>query len=225
MAPAYDRIVRLLEFAPAFAAGVAVLWTETPAVALVWFAASRLAYVGFVASTLVSRDRRPVEPREQALAAWERFRARAEWLMWNDAVAFSAVVLATRGSLDADPLLCLAAGAALFALGVGVKVWAARSIADGGYFWRDFFVPEETALSARGPYRLLSHPMYTIGYAHVYGIAVAFRSLPALLCGVFAQTTMLLLEAAVEAPHFKRLLAARGEADPRNSAAPSPSKN
>src|SRR5689334_14348812 len=96
MAPAVDWVTRQLRFAPAFAAGVAVLWADSLLVALLWFTASRLAYVGYAAATLVARDRRPLPPRE-ALPAWERFKARAEWLMWNDAVAFSAVVLHSRG--------------------------------------------------------------------------------------------------------------------------------
>jgi protein-S-isoprenylcysteine O-methyltransferase Ste14 len=209
MVPVLDWVARRLQYAPSFAAGVAVLWADRLDVALAWFLASRLAYVGFAASTLIACDRRPLPPRE-ALPAWNRFRARAEWLMWNDAVAISALVLQSRGTLDADPLLAIVAGAALFALGVGVKAWAARTISSAGYYWRDFFLPNEAPPPvATGPYRWLAHPMYTVGYAHVYGVALVFRSTPALLCGVFAQATMLLLEGAVEAPHFRRTYARR----------------
>src|SRR5206468_3748898 len=108
MAPALDWVARHLRYAPAFAVGVAVLWTESLAVALGWFALSRLAYVGYAATTLTARERRPLPPLD-ALPAWERFRDRAEWLMWNDAVAFSAVVLMTSGSIEAGFVPCLLA--------------------------------------------------------------------------------------------------------------------
>ena len=209
---AVDWVTRQAKYAPAFAAGVAVLWTDLLSVALVWFAASRLTYVGYAAATLVARDRRPLPP-ESARLAWDRFRGVAEWLMWNDAVAFSAVVLQSRGSLDLSPWVAIPAGVALFALGVGVKTWAARSISRGGYYWRDFFLPAEAPPVATGPYRFLAHPMYTLGYAHVYGVALVFRSTPALLCGVLAQASMLCLEGFVEAPHFARTYAHRSAGD------------
>src|SRR5262249_50839061 len=139
MVPAIDWVTRQLRFAPAFAAGVAILWIDDLLVAIAWFVACRLAYVLFTAATLVSRDRRPLAPRERALAAWDVFRTRVEWLMWNDCVAFSAVVLQSRGSLEGNPWLWLGAGLALFGIGVVVKTWAARCISEGAYFWRDFF--------------------------------------------------------------------------------------
>ena len=70
--------------------------------------------------------------------------------------------------------------------------------------WRNFFVHEEKTFSASGPYKLFANPMYTLGYAHAYGVALAWLSFPGLLAAAFAQATILALNALIEQPHFRR---------------------
>jgi protein-S-isoprenylcysteine O-methyltransferase Ste14 len=128
--------------------------------------------------------------------------------MDNDAVAFGAMCLVTR---DTFPLpeprwAAVAAGALLCVAGVGVKVWAKLSLAEGGYLWRNFFLPREhERVSARGPYRWFANPMYTVGYAHAYGFALALGSAPGLAGAAFAQAAILLLNALVETPQVERM--------------------
>ena len=103
-----------------------------------------------------------------------------------------------------------------------MKVWAASSLAPGTYHWRDFFVPADGRVrSTSGPYRFLSNPMYTVGYAHAYGVAVFLRSAPGLWAAAIAQDAILLLMVTVERPHVLRL-PARGAAagKPRARSAP-----
>jgi protein-S-isoprenylcysteine O-methyltransferase Ste14 len=148
-------------------------------------------------------DGTPIEVRD---AAWRRFSNRVSWLMDNDAVAICTLVVATRGTLDVGMKLpvAIAAGVVLCAVGVSVKFWAGAHLPEGSYHWRDFFVPEESHFSASGPYRFFANPMYTIGYAHAYGVALAWLSFPGLLAAAFAQATILALNAFVEQPHFRR---------------------
>ncbi len=112
----------------------------------------------------------------------------------------------TRCTLIAPtPWWLIAAGVLLIVIGVGVKSWAVASIGPGSYYWRDFFLPSENTYRVTGPYRWLSNPMYTVGYAQAYGFALAMGSAPGLVMAAFAQVTILLLHVLVERPHFRRL--------------------
>ncbi len=208
-----DTIARwlrqIVSHAPAILVGLAVLAVGSAPLAAVWCAASRLAYVGFVAESLRRRTtERPNTAETGADADWRRFRTRASWLMDNDAVAFGALCLVTRGSLDVPvpAWAMIAAGLALIAIGLGTKVWASASLPDGAYHWRSFFVTEEVVrVSTIGPYRFLSNPMYTVGYAHAYGFALVFGSVWGLVAALCSQSLMLLFAAVVERPHFRDL--------------------
>ena len=123
-----------------------------------------------------------------------------------DGLAFGALVIVTRDTLEmpAPRWVPIALGLALCVLGLAVKVWATKSLSDGEYFWRSFFVRgEREGLSARGPYRWLSDPMYTLGYAHAYGFALAFLSAPGLVASVGAQAAILGLNHVVERRHVE----------------------
>ena len=210
--PARDRALarygrHLVMLAPQILVGVGVLNSGSMALAIAYFAVSRLTYMGYAAFMLRRAPRSdsgmPIEVRE---AAWRRFSGRVSWLMDNDAVAICTLVVATRGSLDVGmPLwVAITVGAALCIVGISVKLWAGAHLPEGSYHWRDFFVPEETHFSASGPYRFFANPMYTLGYAHAYGVALAWLSFPGLLAAAFAQATILGLNAFVEQPHFRR---------------------
>lgn len=206
-------------------AALLVLASGSAALAAAWFALSRLAYVGYVgaalrAETLRAALRRADPPREQAEAAWQGFREVAARLMFSDALALGVLSLVTRGTLDLCGPLCIAAGIALIALGIGVKTWASASLDPGTFYWRDFFVPaEHRDVSAAGPYRWLADPMYSLGYAHAYGFALLLASGPGLAGAAFAQVAVLLLARLVERPHvLRRVEAARADAGTASAA-------
>jgi protein-S-isoprenylcysteine O-methyltransferase Ste14 len=164
---------------PSIAAGCALAFAAPPWAAVSWFAASPLAYVGFVAAS--QRRQAREGPRAASIATCAAIPGVApDW----------AFVLA---------------GAALCAVGLGTKVWASRSLPEGAYHWRNFFVTGEAQeFSRRGPYRWLRDPMYTVGYAHAYGFALAFRSSTGLVCAACAQAAMLVLNHVVERPDLER---------------------
>lgn len=204
---------------PVVLAGLLVAWTGSLRLGVLWFAASRIAYVLYVGLTLAWVARHgPASLREGPEKAWLRFRSISSWLMDNDAVAFGALCVVSLDSFApvVPRWVPVAAGAVLFAVGVGVKTWAAASLDSGAYHWRNFFVPrKEGGLSAAGPYRWLKNPMYTLGYAHAYGFALAFCSGPGLLAAAFAQALMLTLNQLVERPHLPA--AAAEESDARDA--------
>ena len=70
-------------------------------VALGYSVLSRLAYVLYIGLALRRADAQPVS-RDAAAPAYARFRRRAALLMYHDGIAFVAVCLLTRGSLDPE---------------------------------------------------------------------------------------------------------------------------
>ena len=163
---------------------------------------SRLAYVTYVGFAL---------RREELYGPsgnFRRFRRRAAFVMNNDAVAFVVLCLATRNTfrLPIPISASIAVGAALAIIGVGTKLWAARTLGSAAYYWQNFFEPELAGGPvSSGPYRFVLNPMYTIGYLQTYGLALILRSLPGLFASVFAQAAIFTFYLLVEKPHFQRL--------------------
>lgn len=183
--------------------------TTPQAAAFAYAVASRIAYVVFVGVALRRQERDAVFTRALGAAAgFLRFRRAASVLMNNDAVAFILLCVVTRGTF-APPVprsIAIAAGVVFIAVGLGIKLWAARTLGSNAYYWHNFFEPEEAPgpVSA-GPYRFASNPMYTLGYLQTYGLALVFASWPGLLASVLAQAAILTFYFTVEKPHFDRL--------------------
>ena len=97
-------------------------------------------------------------------------------------------------------------GAVLAIIGLGTKLWAARTLGSDAYYWHNFFDPEEAiGPVSSGPYRFISSPMYTIGYLQTYGLALMLRSFPGIIAAGFSQVAILTFYHVVEKPHFRRL--------------------
>ena len=196
-----------LGHAPLVLAGLVVAFVGSAPLAGAWFVACRSAYVLLVGFWLHAEAKHAALSRRLGQeAAWLKFSARAARLMVGDAVAFGALCVATRGTfvLPGPSWLVFAAGALLVVLGVGTKAWAAASLPKGTFYWRDFFVPaQHRTRILSGPYRWISNPMYTVGYAQAYGLAILLGSGPGLAGAVLAQLAILALAALVERPHFR----------------------
>lgn len=187
----------------------AILALGSVGAALGYFAASRLAYVLFAGFSLRAQD-----DRQWWTARWgteegfRRFRRSVTMLMTNDGASIGLVCWLGRGTLETrlPEWATIAIGLALVALGVGVKSWAVASVGSDAYFWRSFFVPPgNTRYVATGPYRWMENPMYTVGYAQAYGLALALRSLPGLGAALFAQSCMLAFNRWAEKPHTEKM--------------------
>jgi protein-S-isoprenylcysteine O-methyltransferase Ste14 len=174
---------------------------------------SRLAYAGGVGWALRQEERRRLFSAGRGVEAGFRlFRRIASSAMNIDALSFVVLCLATRGSLGdgMPPMVLIPAGFVLVAAGIGVKLWAARSLGAPAYYWYDFFVPGSAKLpDPPGPYRYLDNPMYTVGYLHAYGFALMCGSAWGLAAAVFDQAAILAFQHFVERPHVARLFAGR----------------
>jgi len=200
---------------------VAVLLSGSAPVALSYAIAARLAYAGLVTVALISQDRYGWFTRRWgAEGGFRRFRALALLLMNHDGAAFVLACWAGRGTLEI-PLpgwAALAAGAVLAATGIGVKTWAARTLPDGAYTWRSFFVPPgESRWVVTGPYRWIRNPMYTVGYLQCWGLALGLRSVPGLWASGVAHAAILLVNHLAERPHSARLKARAHESSSREA--------
>ena len=170
---------------------------------------SRLAYVLLVGGVLrrEERDGRYTQRFGRA-EAFRRFRRTAALIMNHDAFAFVVLCLATRDTwqLALPAALTIGVGAVLVVIGLGTKLWAARTLGSNAYYWHNFFDPDGAiGPVATGPYRFISSPMYTVGYLPTYGLALLFRSFPGLIAAVFSQAAILTFNFLVEKPHFQRL--------------------
>jgi protein-S-isoprenylcysteine O-methyltransferase Ste14 len=170
---------------------------------------SRMAYVLFIGGVLRREDQGGMYTKRFGRAeAFRRFRRTAAIVMNHDAFAFIVLCLATRGTwhLQVSTAASFTLGAALVIIGLGTKLWAARTLGRDAYYWHNFFDPERAiGPVSTGPYRFVSSPMYTIGYLQTYGLALLLRSFPGLIASVFNQVTILTFYFLIEKPHFRRL--------------------
>jgi protein-S-isoprenylcysteine O-methyltransferase Ste14 len=214
MAPPPDRsaAASAVALAALAVAWVAILRLDAPVFAFAFFLLSRMAYVGFAGVALRAQDGSEWWTRRWGPeGGFLRYRRAVSVLMNNDGVALALVCWTSRGSLppSAHPVLVAALGGLLVALGIGMKSWAARTLGPGSYHWRSFFLPAAPgAFKTSGPYRWFRNPMYTVGYAHAYGLALLLRSTPGLIAALVAQSLILLLNHWAERPHTERMRSA-----------------
>ena len=159
--------------------------TAAQAAILAYAILSRMAYVLFVGSALRRQEKDGVyTKRFGRVEGFRRFRRTVALIMNHDAFAFVVLCLATRNTwhLALPTVATVATGAVLVIIGLGTKLWAARTLGSDAYYWHNFFDPDAAiGPVSTGPYRFLSSPMYTIGYLQTYGLALMLRSFPGLL--------------------------------------------
>lgn len=169
---------------------------------------TRLLYVGYVGWSLLTARNPSPEPQQSRYA---RFRIGAQLVMHNDVTALIVLCWVTRNTFDPGipPWAVWTIALTLGAIGFGIKAWAASAIGDDGYYWRDcFFPPRHSTASLAGPYRWIKNPMYTVGYAHAYGLALAVYSLYGLIASAYYQIAILTFLVLIEKPNFNRVYAA-----------------
>ncbi|MBV8882182.1 MAG: phosphatidylethanolamine N-methyltransferase family protein [Planctomycetaceae bacterium] len=205
-------LIDLAVHAAGLALGAAVAFIpEQDAPALAYFAAARLSYVIYVSIGLRAQSQRlGLESRETAEARHAAFHCRVLRLQNIDGIAFAALCVGTRSTFPWSgwEWAYMLAGAVLIVAGVVTKAWAVRCLGFDSYTWHDFFVPKERFVPCKsGPYRFLADPMYTVGYLHTYGIALACGSWYGLAGAIFAHASIMIVNELVEKPHFRRLCA------------------
>ena len=121
-----------------------------------------------------------------------------------DGLTLGAVIVLSAASLQLSLSFqwTLVIGIILICSGIGVKLAAYRIVGAKGYYWYNFFCGDEERLyAARGVYRYLDNPMYTLGYLHAFGFALAFRSLWGLVFAFFDLAVIWAFHFCFESPH------------------------
>ncbi len=102
-----------------------------------------------------------------------------------------------------EPLV-LAAGVALFAVGLAVKLWATLTVGVDVYYFRDMFLGRPlTAACDSGPYRFLHNPMYSVGQLQGYGYALLDGSIPGVIAAASGHLLIYAFYAVAERPFVR----------------------
>jgi protein-S-isoprenylcysteine O-methyltransferase Ste14 len=77
---------------------------------------------------------------------------------------------------------------ALFMIGWGIKIWAAKVVGVDIYYWKDMFYGKKISdFVEEGPYKFINNPMYGLGQLQTYATAVWYLSWPGLIAAVINQ--------------------------------------
>jgi len=118
---------------------------------------------------------------ERAFRAYETL-AGLMFLNQGLGVGCMAALHAPRWEQVVPAPLVLAAGVALFVVGLVFKLWATLTVGVDVYYFRDMFLGRPLAPACDGgPYRFLRNPMYSVGQLQGYGYALLYGSLPGLV--------------------------------------------
>ncbi|KAI0244217.1 phosphatidylethanolamine N-methyltransferase, partial [Massospora cicadina] len=113
------------------------------------------------------------------------FQARSDWAWWENL------------------LRCVVAGL-LIAFNVAVKLDAHRVVKDFAWYWGDFFFLVEQTLTFDGVFELAPHPMYSLGYAGYYGVALLTASSTVFYVSLMVHAAQFIFLVLVENPHIEK---------------------
>lgn len=164
----------------------------------------RLAYFFYIGLTLKSQHLKKEKNDQDSYSEWQRFKKKASLILNVDGLTLGLVIVLSAASLQL-PLSftwTLVIGIILICAGIGVKMAAYRIVGEKGYYWHNFFCgDDERQYAARGVYKYLDNPMYTLGYLHAFGFALVFRSLWGLVFALFDWMVILAFYFYFESPH------------------------
>ncbi|KPI84331.1 phosphatidylethanolaminen-methyltransferase-lik e protein [Leptomonas seymouri] len=139
--------------------------------------------------------------------AWMLFRQIENVVLANDLVSYCvlSVVCCEELSLTSPvDLLCFFFGCATIAFALWCKSDAHRVVGDFAWYWGDFFFLLDKSLTFDGIFQMFPHPMYTVGYAFMYGVPVMTKSYTLFYMSLFGHLCQLAFLAFVENPHIDR---------------------
>lgn len=158
-----------------------------------------------------------------AFNAWLVFRALSMLILSNDGCSYIILTLACFNPISSASLpqllVCFPVGLALIGFSFWSKASAHHVLGDYAWYWGDFFFTLDQHLTFDGVFELFPHPMYTVGYAAYYGVALICRSYTLLAVSLAAHIMQLSFLALVEEPHIKMIYAPKPSPNK-----PSPSK-
>lgn len=118
----------------------------------------------------------------------------------------TSLVIGPGSVLPGSAAFAHVAGGLMFGVGLVVKLWSTLVLGVDGYYYRDMFVGRSvSAFECRGPYKVLSNPMYGVGQLHAYGYAVYNQSMSGVAAAALCQLLTYAFYFGVERPFVARV--------------------
>ncbi|KAN0113521.1 Phospholipid methyltransferase domain containing protein [Russula decolorans] len=138
---------------------------------------------------------------------WLLFRQAVDIILINDFLSFCLFAFACfrvpSGLSMFVHVLRWVGGIVLIAFNLWVKSEAHHVVKDYGWYWGDCFF-QRGALVFDGVFELAPHPMYSVGYAWIYGISLIVGSYPVLFVSLAAHSAQFAFLIFFENPHIER---------------------
>ncbi|KAI0296989.1 phospholipid methyltransferase-domain-containing protein [Multifurca ochricompacta] len=143
---------------------------------------------------------------------WLLFRQAVDIILINDFLSFCLFAFACfrvpSGLSMFIHVLRWLGGIVLIAFNLWVKSEAHHVVKDYGWYWGDCFF-QRGALVFDGVFELAPHPMYSVGYAWIYGISLIVGSYPVLFVSLAAHAAQFAFLVFFENPHIERFYGQR----------------
>lgn len=166
----------------------------------------------FLESSVIFTDHSEFRVKDypEEFGAWMLFRQVENVILANDltsyAILFVVCVVKNIEALwqfSALPSVMLGVFSVWFAL--WSKVDAHRVLSEFAWYWGDFFFLVKKEVAFDGIFQMFPHPMYTVGYAFIYGLPLISNSFILFWVGVFAHACQMLFLVFVEEPHIQKV--------------------
>lgn len=118
--------------------------------------------------------------------------------------AFKPIFILSENYIYIFHFMIYVAGAILIIGSVYSKMLSHKVIGYYAWFWGDFFFRIDKTLKFDGIFELFPHPMYTVGYAWMYGSSLIAGSYPVLALAMFSHLLQIGFLFYVEEPHIQR---------------------
>lgn len=123
-------------------------------------------------------------------------------------LAFKAFPFATFSFTSGLDMTYVVIGGLLIALNVWSSTSSFAAVGDFGWFYGDFFIPEQqfkSPLVYTGIYRYMNNPDCFLGHLAFYGMAVVSQSSTLIVLAVLSQVSHFIFLNSVEVPHMNSL--------------------
>ena len=182
---------------------------HSPVFAVAFFLISTTAYIAFLYIVLPERGLRLWLIRkfgeEEGFLTYE---AILSFLFFINGTSIGYISVVFKNSLPfaVDPGILQPFAAAMFLIGWGIKLWAAKVVGVDIYYWKDMFYGRKIAeFVEEGPYKFINNPMYGLGQLQTYATALWYLSLPGLIAAAINQIAVFSFYHLQEKKFIKRV--------------------